>query len=220
MVSIMLVDDHPMVRSGLRTALGAEAEWTIVGEAADGAQGLALAERLTPDVLVLDLQMPGLSGIEVLRELGRSAPTTRVILFTMHAEDAYVREALAAGASGYVLKDADAAELIHAIRAILQGGRYLSPHLAERMIHAYLHHDVPAQHVDWAEMLTGRERQVLVLAAQGLGNSAIGDRLNISPRTAETHRTNLQRKLGLKMHADLVRFARERGLLDAEDPNP
>jgi DNA-binding NarL/FixJ family response regulator len=218
MVGILLVDDHPMVRGGLRAALGAETDWSIVGEAADGTLGLELVAQLRPDVLVLDLQMPGRSGLDVLREVRRIAPATHVILFTMHAEDAYVREALAAGAAGYVLKDADAAELIHAIRVTLQGGRYLSPMLAERTITAYLHQEAPTHRVDWSDMLTMRERQVLILAAQGLNNSEIGERLAISPRTAETHRTNLVRKLGLKSQADLVRFARERNLLDSAGP--
>lgn len=214
MTSIVLVDDHPMVRGGLRAALAAESGWEVAAEADDGAHGLALVNQLRPDVLVVDLQMPVISGLDVLRQVRLSAPATRVILFSMHAEDAYVREALAEGAAGYVLKDADAVELVHAIRVALQGGRYLSPALAERMISAYLHQPAPDQHIDWAEMLTARERQVLVLAAQGLNNAEIGDRLAISPRTAETHRTNLLRKLGLKGQSDLSHFAHERGLLD------
>jgi DNA-binding NarL/FixJ family response regulator len=214
MPTILLVDDHPMVRSGLRATLAVEPAWQVVGEAADGTTGLALVARLRPDVLVVDLQMPGLSGLDVLRQVGGLAPATRVIIFSMHGEDAYVREALAAGAAGYVLKDADAADLVQAIRVALAGGRYLSPTLTERTISAYLHQPATAQHVDWAEMLTARERQVLILAAQGRSNVEIGDQLAISPRTAETHRTNLLRKLSLKSQADLTRFARERGLLD------
>ncbi|NJN17635.1 MAG: response regulator transcription factor [Oscillochloris sp.] len=214
MTTLVLVDDHPMVRGGLRAALGSEPGWQIIGEAADGASGLTVVARLQPDILVLDLQMPELSGLDVLRRMQHEAPKTHVILFSMHAEDAYVRQALSAGAAAYVLKDADAAELIQAIRIVLQGGRYLSPALTERTINAYLHQPLVEQHVDWAEMLTARERQVLALAAQGLGNAEIGDRLTISARTAETHRTNLMRKLGLKGAADLARFARERGLIE------
>ncbi|NTW01581.1 MAG: response regulator transcription factor [Oscillochloris sp.] len=214
MTTIVLVDDHPMVRGGLRSTLAAESDWEVVGEAADGVQGLALVNRLCPDVLVVDLQMPGMSGLDVLRQARTVTPTTRIILFSMHAEDTYVREALESGAVAYVLKDADAVELVHAIRVALQGGRYLSPALAERMISAYLHQPTSDERVDWAEMLTARERQVLVLAAQGLGNIEIGDRLAISPRTAETHRTNLLRKLGLKGQVELTHFARERGLLE------
>lgn len=214
MTTIVLVDDHPMVRSGLRATLTGEPGWTVAGEAADGKQGVELTLRLRPAVLVVDYQMPGLSGLEVLRQVRAGSPDTRVILFSMHAEDVYVREALASGAAGYVLKDADATELIHAIRVALAGGRYLSSVLAERTISAYLHQPAADQQLDWSEMLTARERQVLVLAAQGLGNVEIGDRLAISPRTAETHRTNLLRKLGLKGQADLARFAREHGLLD------
>jgi DNA-binding NarL/FixJ family response regulator len=213
MPTIVLVDDHPMVRGGLRAALAAEEGWTVAGEAADGAAGLELALRLRPDVLVVDYQMPGMSGVELLRQARPALPETRVILFSMHAEDVYVREALAAGAAGYVLKDAEAAELVHAVGVALAGGRYLSPALAERTISAYIQ-QAADNRLDWSEMLTGRERQVLVLAAQGLGNVEIGDRLAISPRTAETHRTNLVRKLGLKGQGDLARFAREHGLLE------
>lgn len=214
MTTILLLDDHPMVRGGLRAAFGAVSGWEVVGEAADGAVGLELARRLRPDILVVDLQMPGMGGLEVLAQVRGATPATRVIIFSMHAEDAYIREALELGASAYVLKDADAAEVVHAIRAVLQGGRYLSPSLAERMINAYLQQPQASQVVDWAEMLTARERQVLVLVAQGLNNAEIGDRLAISPRTAETHRANLLRKLGLTGQADLARFARDRGLID------
>ncbi|EFO80688.1 two component LuxR family transcriptional regulator [Oscillochloris trichoides DG-6] len=214
MTTIVLVDDHPIVRGGLRAALAAEPDWQVVGEGDDGVEGLTLVNQLHPDILVVDLQLPTISGLDVLRQVRVTAPATRVIFFSMHSEDAYVREALAAGAVGYVLKDADAVELIHGIRVALQGGRYLSPTLAERMISAYLHQPSPDQHIDWAEMLTARERQVLILAAQGLSNAEIGDRLTISPRTAETHRTNLLRKLGLKGQTDLMHFAHERGLLE------
>ncbi|WP_124681933.1 response regulator [Candidatus Viridilinea mediisalina] len=215
MTSILLVDDHPMVRGGLKTALGVVAGWTVIGEADNGQQGLALVQRCRPDILIVDLQMPGMSGMEVLRSVVASVPSTRVIVFSMHAEDAYVREALDLGAHGYVLKDADASELINAIRTVSQGGRYLSPLLAERMINAYLGHVPDAGGIGWMDVLTKRERQILVLAGQGLNAVEIGERLTISPRTAETHRTNLMRKLGLKGLRELERFAREQGLLEA-----
>ena len=215
MTTLVLVDDHPMVRNGLRATLSAEPEWRIEGEAADGVSGLALTLRLRPDVLVVDLQMPGMNGLEVLRQVRTGSPSTRVIIFSMHAEDTYVHEALEAGASGYVLKDADALDLVHAIRMALRGEHYLSPPLAERMISAYLHQPAIERRVDWSDMLTARERQVLVLIAQNFDNAEIADRLTMSPRTDETHRTNLLHKLGLKNQADLVQFARECGLLNA-----
>ncbi len=214
MTTLVLVDDHPMVRSGLRATLNAEPNWQIEGEAADGVSGVALTLRLRPDILVVDLQMPGMNGLEVLRQVRIGTPTTRVIIFSMHAEDTYVHEALEAGAIGYVLKDADSLDIVYAIRMALRGERYLSPPLAERMISAYLHQPAIERRVDWADMLTSRERQVLVLIAQNLNNAEIGDRLTMSPRTAETHRTNLLHKLGLKNQADLVQFARECGLLN------
>lgn len=214
MTSIFLVDDHPMVRSGLKLALGAVTGWSVIGEADNGRSGLALVQHCRPDVLIVDLQMPGMGGLDVLRSVVASVPSTRVIVFSMHAEDAYVRAALDLGAHGYVLKDADETELINAIRTVSQGGRYLSPVLAERLIDAYISHAPAAGGISWVDVLTKRERQILVLVAQGLSAAEIGEQLNISPRTAETHRTNLMRKLGLKGLRELERFAREQGLLE------
>lgn len=213
MTTILLVDDHPMVREGVRAAFSAVPGWSIVGEASNGHQALDLVARLQPAIMVMDLQLPDLSGLDILRQLMAHSPAPRVIIFSMHAEDAYVRQALAAGAAGYVLKEAGSGELIDAVRAALRGERFISRALTDRMITAYLEHP-PATTIDWSEMLTARERQVLVLAAQGLNNSTIADRLGISPRTAETHRTNLMRKLGLKTQAELTRYAQERRLID------
>jgi DNA-binding NarL/FixJ family response regulator len=213
MTTIMVVDDHPMVRNGLRTALNSEVGWTVVGEAADGNAALEIVAQLRPDVLVIDLQMPGMNGIEVLAHVREHAPETVVVLFSMHAEDAYVRRALTAGAAGYVLKDADAAELLQAIKMALEGRRYLSKALTDRAISAYFSTESTGTAQDWRELLTARERQICLLAAQGLSNQEIADRLNISPRTAETHRGNFMRKLDLKSQAELLRYAHEHQLL-------
>lgn len=205
MTTIVLADDHPMIRQGVRTVLEAEPDWRVVGEAADGTAVLGLVTRLKPEILIVDLMMPGLNGIEVTQQIRQHAPQTRVIVFSMHADKAYVREALIKGAAGYVLKETDATGLIRAVREVLAGRRYLSHTLAELAI-------------DWSEMLTARERQVLQLAAQGASNAEIGGRLSISPRTAETHRANLIRKLGLQTQADLIRYAFQHGILPHTSP--
>jgi DNA-binding NarL/FixJ family response regulator len=212
MTAIVIADDHPMVRHGMRTVLEAEPGWSVVGEAADGPAALALIAALQPDVVLIDLMMPGLNGIEVTRALQTESPHTKVLVFSMHADDAYVRAALASGAMGYILKDTEASEIVTLVRTVLAGGRVLSRALTERAVDAYLQPSSdPSLH--WAEMLTNRERQVLQLVAEGLSNTAIADRLQISPRTAETHRANLTRKLGLTSQADLLRYAFEHGLI-------
>ncbi len=213
MPTIVVVDDHPMVRNGLRTTLNSEAEWTVVGEAAEGNAALELVAQLHPDVLVIDLQMPGMNGIEVLAKVRERSPNTVVILFSMHAEDTYVRRALAAGAAGYVLKDADAEDLLHAIKIALDGGRYLSEALTERAISAYFSTVSNSPVQDWSVLLTVRERQIFRLAIEGLSNQEIATRLNISPRTAETHRSNFMRKLDLKSQAELLHYAHQQNLL-------
>jgi DNA-binding NarL/FixJ family response regulator len=212
MTTIVLADDHPMVRQGVRTVLETEPDWHVVGEAADGTAVLDLVTQLKPDILIVDLMMPGLNGIEVTQQIRHHVPQTHVIVFSMHADKVYVREALSKGAVGYVLKESDAAELIRATREVLAGRRYLSHTLAERAIDSYLQ-DASDATLDWSEMLTARERQVLQLAAQGASNAEIGSRLSISPRTAETHRANLMRKLGLQTQAELLRYAFQHGIL-------
>lgn len=212
MLTIVLADDHPMVRQGLRTVLEAEPDWRVVGEAADGLTVQPLAERLQPDIAIVDLMLPGLGGLAVAAQIRAIAPHTRTLVFSMHADNAYVREAFKHGAVGYVLKDADATEIVHAVRVVSEGRRYLSRALAERAIDSYLQ-QADDTTLDWVEMLTAREREVLQLAAQGATNAEIGARLTISPRTAETHRANLMRKLGLHTQADLLRYAVQHGLL-------
>lgn len=212
MITIVLADDHPIVRQGLRALLAAEPGYEVVGEAADGLAAARLVEQLRPAVLVVDLMMPGLGGLEVIRRVRALPSPPQVIVLSMHADEVYVLDALRSGASAYVLKENDTAELIGAVRAVAAGQRYLSPPLSERAIDSYLRqsHATP---LDAFELLTTREREVLRLVAEGHTNAAIAARLSISPRTAETHRANLMRKLGLHSQADLVRFAVRRGLL-------
>ena len=211
----MLADDHPVVRQGLRALLEAEQDFTIVGEAADGLEVAGLVERLRPNVLVLDLMLPGLGGIEVTRQICHRFPQTRVVILSMYANEAYVLEALRNGAAGYVIKEASAAQLVQAVREVSAGRRYLSPPLSENAIEAYIQ-KAQATPLDLYETLTTREREVVHLAATGNSNVEIADRLGISSRTAETHRANLMRKLGLHSQTELIRYAMRRGILPPE----
>ena len=213
--TIMLADDHPVVRQGLRALLEAEQDFTIVGEAADGLEVAGLVERLRPNVLVLDLMLPGLGGIEVTRQICHRFPQTRVVILSMYANEAYVLEALRNGAAGYVIKEASAAQLVQAVREVSAGRRYLSPPLSENAIEAYIQ-KAQATPLDLYETLTTREREVVHLAATGNSNVEIADRLGISSRTAETHRANLMRKLGLHSQTELIRYAMRRGIIPSE----
>jgi two-component system response regulator NreC len=210
MIKILLADDHTMVRQGLRSLLEEESDLSVVGEAKDGPETIALTESLRPDVLVVDLMMPGVGGLEVMRQVGRKVPSVRFVVLSMYANEAYVVEALRSGAMGYVLKDTGAEELVRAIRHVSQGGRYLSPPLSEGALEAYLER---VRGGGAEEALTPREREVLQLAAEGRSNAEIAERLFISPRTAETHRANLMRKLGLHSQAELIHYAFQSGLV-------
>lgn len=215
MTTIVLADDHHLVRQGLRSLLEAEPDFSIVGETGDGLEAAQLVERLRPDVLVLDLMMPGLNGLEVTRQVSQRSPRTHVVILSMHPNEAYVLEALRAGAAAYVLKESTSAELVRAVREAVAGRRYLSPPLSERAIEVYMQKAESAA-LDPYETLTAREREVLHLAAEGHTNAEIADRLFISRRTVETHRANLMRKLGLRTQTDLISYALRRGILPME----
>jgi two-component system, NarL family, response regulator NreC len=214
-MTIAVADDHPLVRQGLRAVLSAEPDFQVVGEAENGLEAAELVERLKPDALVVDMMMPGLNGLEVTRQVSHRCPHTRVIILSMHADESYVLEALRNGAAGYVLKDSSAAELLQAVRDVVDGRRYLCRQLSERAIEAYVEKAEGAV-LDIYESLTTREREVLQLAAEGCSSTDIASRLSISPRTAETHRTNLMRKLGLHSQTDLIRYAIRRRVIPLE----
>lgn len=216
MPNILLADDHNIVRQGLRALLQSEPHFHLVGEASDGIEAVRLAERLKPDVLITDMMMPGMNGLEVTRQVTKILPHIRVIILSMYTNDAYVVEALKNGALGYVLKDSQASDLIQAVREVIAGQRYLSPPLSERALELYMR-KVESVPEDPYELLTTREREVLQLVAEGRTSSEIANRLFISPRTAEGHRANLMRKLGLQNNADLIRFALKRGILPLDD---
>lgn len=216
MTTIVLAEDHQIVRQGLRALLEREPDLTVVGEAADGREAVDLAERLKPDVLVLDLMLPGLSGLEVVRRVSRHPRATRVVVLSMHANEAYVLEALHNGATAYVLKDSNFADLLHAVQEVLAGRYYLSPPLSQRAIEAYSQRAAPTERDDYAA-LTNREREVLQLLVEGRSTPEIAARLSISSRTVEAHRASVMRKLGLRTQTDLIRYALRRGLLPIDD---
>ena len=216
MPNILLADDHNLVRQGLRALVQSEPLFRLVGEASDGIEAVRLAERLKPDVLITDVMMPGLNGLEVTRQVTKSLPNTRVIILSMYTNDAYVFEAFKNGALGYVLKDSEASDLIQAVREVIAGQRYLSPPLSERALELYIR-KVESVPDDPYELLTTREREVLQLVAEGRTSAEIASRLFISPRTAEGHRANLMKKLGLQNNADLIRFALKRGILPMDN---
>jgi two-component system response regulator NreC len=210
-IRLVLADDHPLVREGLRALLEADPDFSVVGQADDGVEVPSLVEQLCPDVVVLDLMMPGRSGLEVTHELAQRRDAPPVLILSMHDSEAYVSEALRSGAAGYVLKQAPAAELAVGIRAVAAGVRFLSPPLTERALDAYLRR--VGGEPDPYDTLTPREREVLALAAEGHTNADIADRLFISRRTVETHRARAMHKLGLRSHVELVLYAVRRGIV-------
>jgi DNA-binding NarL/FixJ family response regulator len=214
-ISVILADDHPVVRQGLRSALTVDPEFSISAETADGLETVRLVERLQPDVLILDLLMPGLNGLDVLPIVRQRAPRTRVVLFTPYAHEDLVLRAMKNGASACVLKSCNLDRIVDAVRSVIAGRRYLSPGVSAPSFDACQERARSAQ--DPHDRLTPRERQALQLAGEGHSCAAIAARLSISRRTAETHRANALRKLGLKSQADLVRYAIRRGMLPLED---
>jgi two-component system, NarL family, response regulator NreC len=210
--TIVLADDHKVVRQGLRAVLEANPSFRVIGEAGEGLETTRLAERLRPDVLVLDLMMPGLSGLEVTRQVKKRSPKTHVVVLSMHRDESYVLEALKNGAAAYVLKDSSVEELVKAVIEAVAGRRYLSPPLSQSAIDAYVQRASTATR-DRYDSLSSREREVLQLAAEGHTNAEIGKRLFISPRTIEIHRANMMQKLALRNQTDLIRYALKQGIL-------
>ncbi len=213
MNTVILADDHEVVRRGVRSILEAAGSFKVLTEVADGLSAVQAAEKLKPTLLFLDLSMPRLHGLEALRQIRTASPHTKVLVLSMHNDEPYVVEALRAGAMAYILKGSESTEILRAAQEVLAGRRYLSGPLSERAITALTSR--PADKSDPLAALTPREREVLALAAEGLSMAAMAEQLFISPRTAETHRTNLMQKLGLQSQTDLVRFAIRKGLIQA-----
>ena len=214
-VRIVIADDHPVVRKGLRGLLEEEPEFLVVGEAEDGTQALEILDQLKPDVLIVDMMMPGHNGLKVIRQAKKYYPTMCVIVLSMNSTDAYVIEALKRGASGYVLKETGPTELVECVKTVLAGQRFLSAQLPQHLLIINL--SQYKYETDPYEALTNREREILQLAAEGLTSLEIAERLSISRRTVELHRANFMEKLGLRHQTDLVRYAIKRGILLLEE---
>ena len=209
MIRVLLADDHAMVRKGFRMILEAQADMSIVGEAGNGREALELAESLHPDVLVLDVAMPELNGIEATRRLAASSPRSRVLALSMHKDSVYVREILRAGARGYLLKDSIDSDLVNAVRAVAKGDGYLSPAISDAVLTDYRRHVT-----DPLDLLSSREREVLQMIAEGKTNKEIASALNLSVYTIDAHRGKIMEKLNLHSTGELVRFAVRNGLVD------
>lgn len=209
MIRILLADDHALVRQGFRMILEAQPDMQIVGQAGNGREAVEQAEKLHPDVIVMDVAMPELNGIEATRRLAESVPRARVLALSMHKDSVYVREILRAGARGFLLKDSGDADLVAAVRAIAKGEGYLSPAVSDAVLTDYRRHVT-----DPLDLLTSREREVLQMIAEGKTNKEIATQLNLSVYTVEAHRGRLMEKLNLHSAGELVRFALRNGLID------
>ncbi len=213
-ISILLADDHAIVRQGVRILLEAELGFKIIGEAGDGLEAVRLVERLEPDMLVVDLGMTGLNGLEVTLQVKRRFPQVGVIVLSMHADETHVERALKNGADAYVVKDAHSADLVKAVREVRAGRRYLSPPFELRSFAARMEKKAAGKPSPY-DTLTSREREVLQLVAEGHTNAEIGGRLFISERTVEVHRSKLMHKLSLHSQSDVIHFAVRQGIVKA-----
>jgi len=212
-IRIVIADDHAVFRSGLRALVEKEPEFEVVGEAGSGQEVLKIIEENPFDVLVLDLSMPGMTGSAVATRVLETHPKSSIVVLTMHDDDRYVRELFKIGVRGYVLKKSTGNELLQAVRAAYRGERYLDPALLDLVIPSFIGKQTSEKHRGRLGLLTDREREVCGLLAQGLSHAKVASKLNISPRTVESHRANLMTKLDLDNRAELVRFAMDNDLL-------
>lgn len=207
-IRIVLADDHSVVRQGFRMILTAQPDMAVIGEAANGREAVELAEKLQPDLIVLDVSMPELNGIEAARRIAEALPRCRILALSMHRDSVYVREILRAGAHGYLLKDGIDQDLLSAVRAVAQGQGYLSPAVSDAVLSDYRRHVT-----DPIDLLSSREREVLQLIAEGKTNKEIATDLNLSVYTVESHRGRIMEKLNLHSAGELIRFAIRNGLI-------
>ena len=215
-ITILLADDHQIVREGLRTILDAERDMNVIGEASTGRQAVALAKKLMPDVIVMDIAMPLLNGLEAARQIFDAAPDAKILILSAHSDDAYIEKAMAIGASGFLIKQTSAHVLSDAIREIKKGGTYFSPSVAKKLRR---HHKTELNRKGQSKTtdvhLTPREMEVLQLIAEGDANKQIAGELNISVKTVEKHRDHLMQKLGIHETASLTRYAIEQGIIES-----
>jgi len=214
-IKVLLADDHAIVREGVRLILAKESDIEVVGEAQDGAQALEMVERLKPAVVVIDISMPGMGGIEATQQTKARHPDINILALTMHEDESYVFKLLHAGASGYVLKRAAARDLVEAVRAAARGEAFLYPSVARKVVEDYLKRVETGEGRERYDGLTEREREILTLIAQGLSNQQIAEKLYISIKTVQTHRAHVLEKLGLHDRTELVRYAIRKGLIEA-----
>ena len=212
-IRVLLADDHAVLRAGLRALLNGQPDIEVVSEAGDGREAVRLAKALAPDIVLMDISMPGLDGLAVTREVRQRCPAARVVVLTMHEEEGFLRQVLAAGGAGYVLKKAAEETLLAAIRAVYRGEAFVDPAMTRTMIEGYLGGEAPAPNTPNGVELSPRETEVITLIAQGYTNQQIAARLVISVKTVETHKANIMQKLGAKSRVELVRYALETGLL-------
>lgn len=216
-IRLMLADDHVVVRSGLRMLLQAHSDIEIVGEAENGREAIEKVKVLHPDVILMDVQMPDINGIQATKRIKEVSPATAVLALTMHEDDHYFFEMLHAGASGYVPKRAAPDELVNAVRAVNEGGVFLYPSLQKRLVKDYLQRAESGDHLMVQDDLTPRELEVLTLIAEGLTNPEIAEELVISVKTVDRHRENIMRKLNLHSRIDLVKYAIKMGLIELDE---
>lgn len=212
-IRVLIVEDHLVVRDGLRMILGAEDGMEVVGEARDGLEAVRRTEELEPDVVLMDIALPTMNGIEATRQITRHHPGTKVLAVSMHENPEYVRQALRAGAAGFIPKRAAASELVGAIRSVDRGGMFLYPSVAKKVVEDYLDLVEQRQAQPVGEALTDREREILVLIAEGHSTKEIADLLSLSEKTVQTHRENIMRKMGFKDRIELVKYAISQGLI-------
>lgn len=217
-IRILIADDHAVMRAGLRLLLDGQEDMAVVDEAGDGWETVEKATSARPDVVLLDITMPGLNGLEAARRIKQQAPEVKLLVLTMHDDAAYLRQFFQAGVAGYVVKKAADTELVAAIRAVQRGETYVHPSLTHVLVDSYLHRPEPSRSRESSEELTPRETQVLRLVAQGYTSQQVADHLSISVNTVETHRAHIMEKLGLRGRAQLVRYAIARGLLTGDQP--
>jgi two-component system, NarL family, response regulator NreC len=210
---LLLADDHTVVRQGLRRVLEDRPEWEVVAEAGDGREAVRLAEIHKPDVAIVDVAMPLLNGIETTRQISRKSPSTRVLVLSMHADEAYVTQILQAGATGYLLKDSADVDLVQAVAAVARGTSFFSPAIARVMLDDYVQKLAEKGVTDRYESLSEREREIFQLIAEGKANKEIAALLSISPSTVETHRARIMEKLDLHSAAEIVLYAVRRGVI-------
>jgi two-component system response regulator NreC len=212
-IRILLADDHTVVRKGLRLLLEGQPGFEVVADAADGRAAVALAEQHVPDVVVMDVAMPGLNGIEAARQISTKLPQIALVFLSMHSDESYVLKALKSGARGYLLKDSAEADLINAIIAVSQGKAFFSPAISKMLVEDYLRQMQDRNVEDSYELLTTREREVLQLLAEARNNKEVAAVLNLSLYTVETHRANILQKLNLHSQAELILYAIRKGVI-------